>query len=72
MLIIFKQMGEFCSKSASYMVFARHIQRDFYHHLTSCYNPARGNRILPIERRQYMTPIEMQEKAMQVFGQGLQ
>jgi hypothetical protein len=54
------------------MVFARHIQREFYHHLTSCYNPARGNRILPIERRQYMTPIEMQEKAMQVFGQGLQ
>jgi len=24
------------------------------------------------ERRQYMTPTEMQEKAMQIFGQGMQ
>jgi len=26
----------------------------------------------PIKRRQYMTPTEMQEKAMQVFDQGMQ
>lgn len=25
-----------------------------------------------IERRNHMIPIEMQEKAMQIFGQGLQ
>jgi hypothetical protein len=25
----------------------------------------------PIERREYMTPTEMQEKAMKIFGEGL-
>gem|GEM_PF-5196854 len=36
------------------------------------YQPLRGYQLYPIERRQTMTPTEMEEKAMQIFGQGMQ
>jgi hypothetical protein len=38
--------------------------------LISHYQPARGTHFAA-ERRQHMTPTEMQEKAMQIFGQGM-
>jgi hypothetical protein len=38
----------------------------------SACQPANGNPIFTKEGRQQMTPNEMQEKAMHIFGQGLQ
>ena len=34
--------------------------------------PCKGNVSIQKARRHHMTPVEMQEKAIQIFGQGLQ